>query len=53
MCEKKKNKKEKNEEIFFESLIAHISEMAEGIFFKFGMWLSLSGGHLHCTFGAI
>ena len=27
--------------------------MAEGIFFKFGMWSPLSGGHLHYKFGAI
>ena len=27
--------------------------MAEGIFFKFEMWPSLSGGHLHYKFGII
>ena len=34
----------------FEILIAHISGMAEGIFFKFGMWPPLSGGHQHYIF---
>ena len=34
----------------FESLIARISE---GVFFNFGMWLPLSGGHPHTKFGAI
>jgi len=43
-------KKEKN---FFESLIACISGMAEGICFKFYMWPPLSGGHLHCKFSPI
>jgi len=43
----------RNEDFFFESLIACISGMAKGIFFKFLMWLPLSGGHLHCKFGAI
>ena len=39
---------------FFESLIARVSGMLEGFFFfKFGMWFPLSGGHLHCKFGAI
>ena len=27
--------------------------MVDGIFFKFGMWLPLSGGHLHREIGAV
>jgi len=37
----------------FESVIARISGMAEGIFFKIGLYLPFSKGHLHCKFGAI
>ena len=36
-------KEDEKSEILFESLIARISGMAEGIFFKFGMWPPLSG----------
>ena len=43
-------KEEKNED---ESLIVYIVRMAEGIFFKFGMWPPLSGGNLHYKFGTI
>jgi len=46
-------KEEKTKENFFESLIAHISGMVEGIFIKFGMCPSLSGGNLHSKFDAI
>ena len=45
--------KEEKMKKFFKSLIARISGMAYGLFFKFGMWPPLSGGHLHCKFGAI
>ena len=38
-----KIKRRKNQQIF---LIARISGMVEGIFFKFGMWPPLSGQHL-------
>ena len=38
---------------FFGSLIDLISSIAKGILCKFGMWPSLSGGHLHDWFGAI
>ena len=43
----------KKRRIVFQKLIARISGMAEGIFFKFYMWPLLNGGHLHCKFGAI
>jgi len=35
------------------NLIAHILGMAKEILFKFWLWPPLSGGHLHCKFGAI
>ena len=53
-CVKRKRiriKRKKNEENF--QKFDCISGTVEGIFFKFGMWLSLSGGHLHSKFGAI
>ena len=43
----------KKQRIYFRNLIAHILGMVKGIFFEFGMWLPLSGGHLHTKFGAI
>ena len=36
---------------FLQSLIAYVLGMVRGIFFEFGMWLPLSGGHLHSKFG--
>ena len=36
-----------------EFLIVCILGMVEGIFFKFGMWLQLSGGHSLSKFSAI
>ena len=46
MCEKTKNKKKKKQRNKNELLGTHISEMAKAIFFKFGMWGRLPGGHL-------
>jgi len=43
----------RKEEKFSESLIARILGMAEQIFFQIWNVASLSGGHLHCKFGAI
>jgi len=47
----------KKRRIFFESLLADIPGINKEIFFKFEMWLSLSGGHLyldfHCKLGTI
>ena len=44
-----KRRKEKKSKEFSESLIAHISVMAKGVFFKFGMLPTLSGGHQYST----
>jgi len=45
----------KNEKIkiFFENLLAHISDMFKEIFFIFEMWPPLSGGYLHCKLSPI
>ena len=45
---RKKKQRNKNE-----ILGTHISEMAKAIFFKFGMWGGLPGGHLCSKTGTI
>ena len=46
------NNEKKNEEIKTKILATHISEMAKAIFFKFGMWGGLPGGHLYSENGS-
>jgi len=52
-CVKRRIRRKKQRNFFPKFyFIAHILEISEGIFFKFGLWPPLNGGHLHCKFGS-